>query len=99
MSVFRVLNNRRKHHVHIVKINKDRIPKNVVNMKLKENAHKEDQDQDWKNRLGKMSHRWKKWRKSSFGKTKTNEQAWLLHDTHKVEMLKGNKEGRLVMMM
>jgi hypothetical protein len=69
MSVFRVLNNRRKHHVHIVKINKDRIPKNVLNMKLKENAHKEDQDQDWKNRLGKMSHRWKKWRKSSFGKT------------------------------
>lgn len=48
MSVFRVLNNTRKQHVHIVKSNKDGIPENVLNMRLQENAQKEDQVRDWK---------------------------------------------------
>jgi hypothetical protein len=41
---------------------------------------------------------WGKWRKSFSGKTKTDGYAWLLHDTHIVEMMKENEEVGLVMM-
>jgi hypothetical protein len=36
--------------------NKQRIPKKVLNLKLKGNVHEKDPQQDW-DRLGKMSHR------------------------------------------
>jgi hypothetical protein len=37
-------------------MNEDKISKNVVNMKLQENAQEEDRDQDGKNSLGNTSH-------------------------------------------
>jgi hypothetical protein len=68
-------------------VNVDQIRKKVLNVKLKEIAHVEDQDQDASNLLGKMSHSKiaKKWEETEVKLWKDQEingEAWLVNKPH-----------------
>jgi hypothetical protein len=65
-------------YAHSLRMNEDRIPKKVLNMKVKENTQEENQDRN--NRLGKTSHREKeghrkKLRRKRCGKTEKDGEA------------------------
>jgi hypothetical protein len=73
-------------------MNEQRIPRSVLNMKVKKNDEKGNQDQDGNNTLGKMSYRKKgkhaeklRRRRRSCGNTEMHGETLLSDSQHKVE--------------